>query len=319
MRGKRRKTGTNIRGTRITPAHAGKTRIPSCRNRSRTDHPRACGENLCRQEGNRQIAGSPPRMRGKLEVLQGSLRRPRITPAHAGKTSNLSTAALMESDHPRACGENLCSLAPPKKRGGSPPRMRGKPEFLRMTTAMTRITPAHAGKTMAPSAADGSFSDHPRACGENNQSAVKELSENGSPPRMRGKLISTARNSKYLRITPAHAGKTKRDFYCVVGEADHPRACGENSKQREESVRRDGSPPRMRGKHGDAFPEARLLRITPAHAGKTFSSKSHSKRVSDHPRACGENKDWDYAPYRKDGSPPRMRGKRLYFTETPRR
>ena len=54
----------------ITPAHAGKTVRISNPYGAMKDHPRACGENLhlrCREKrGN----GSPPRMRGKLALLE---------------------------------------------------------------------------------------------------------------------------------------------------------------------------------------------------------------------------------------------------------
>ena len=50
-----------------------------------------------------------------------------------------------------------------------------------------------------------------------------------------------------------------------------------------------GSPPRMRGKLGEALFKLRVARITPAHAGKTSKLYHFFEMITDHPRACGEN------------------------------
>ena len=50
--------------------------------------------------------------------------------------------------------------------------------------------------------------------------------------------------------------------------------------------------------------------ITPAYAGKTLRNISRSGKISDHPRVCGENGENKSSDNAKQGSPPRMRGKR---------
>ena len=52
------------------------------------------------------------------------------------------------------------------------------------------------------------------------------------------------------------------------------------------------------------------MRITPAHAGKTFFDNVNRKGYQDHPRACGENIYLENGNSASQGSPPRMRGKR---------
>ena len=69
-------------------------------------HPRACGENFKDGGSVEPQQGSSPRMRGKLSSLLGRLLRPRLIPAHAGKTDELGVDAGEEEAHPRACGEN---------------------------------------------------------------------------------------------------------------------------------------------------------------------------------------------------------------------
>ena len=54
-----------------------------------------------------------------------------------------------------------------------------------------------------------------------------------------------------------------------------------------------------------------VMRITPAHAGKTYALDIVYKGVTDHPRACGENSLAPIISISIVGSPPRMRGKLL--------
>ena len=92
------------------------------------------------------------------------------------------------------------------------------------------------------------MSDHPRACGENYSFSSIMSTQNGSPPRMRGKLFFSLEQSRLERITPAHAGKTTESEAQAPLFSDHPRACGENSDMMMTKSKRVGSPPRMRGK-----------------------------------------------------------------------
>ena len=133
-------------------------------------------------------AGSPPRMRGKPRPRSSCQRSSRITPAHAGKTTQGRSSAHPTTDHPRACGENCNLLGFRISVSGSPPRMRGKLAAADPDTVSTRITP--------------------RACGENFDICLPRLNFCGSPPRMRGKPRLCKGDFRGVRITPAHAGKT---------------------------------------------------------------------------------------------------------------
>ena len=70
---------------RITPAYAGKSKLP--------DKIRF------------RLSGSPPPMRGKADRTRNKEGRNRITPAYAGKRSILYDAIDTMRDHPRLCGE----------------------------------------------------------------------------------------------------------------------------------------------------------------------------------------------------------------------
>ena len=155
------------------------------------------------------------------------------------------------------------------------------------------------------------MSDHPRACGENYSFSSIMSTQNGSPPRMRGKLVAVWDGEKVKRITPAHAGKTRRAAGASLTRTDHPRACGENRDCIAEDIPDHGSPPRMRGKRARVFGGSSYRRITPAHAGKTLYINFIYYVHSDHPRACGENCRDVVMQHSTSGSPPRMRGKPL--------
>ena len=88
MRGKLSGLYTSLRDTRITPAHAGKTETVSGSLEETADHPRTCGENFFNHEPVCFRSGSPPHMRGKRLLHFKSSSAYRITPAHAGKTTD---------------------------------------------------------------------------------------------------------------------------------------------------------------------------------------------------------------------------------------
>ena len=71
-----------------------------------------------------------------------------------------------------------------------------------------RITPAHAGNTLADGFIGAAIRDHPRACGEYAMPELRETDRMGSPPRMRGIRQYVEDEDGHLGITPAHAGNT---------------------------------------------------------------------------------------------------------------
>ena len=70
-------------------------------------------------------------------------------------------------------------------------------------------------------------------------------------------------------ITPADAGKTDHRIPFSARCQDHPRGCGENFACGAGGDVIKGSPPRMRGKQSESAKDTKLIRITPADAGKT--------------------------------------------------
>ena len=133
---------------RITPAGAGKTGLHATTFAENGDHPRRCGENLQKVSKSSMITGSPPQVRGKPLFIIFIERRPRITPAGAGKTTDSNSGKCAYTDHPRRCGENTWVNTTITINVGSPPQVRGKRCFNLCYNRFNRITPAGAGKTI---------------------------------------------------------------------------------------------------------------------------------------------------------------------------
>ena len=191
MRGKPAIVTVQSTRGRLIPAHAGKT-LHACQcMQGRRAHPRACGENIGEPTGNHTIAGSSPRMRGKLPGWATSGGRGGLIPAHAGKTAQV--------------------IAFPRENCGSSPRMRGKHEKGKRCGNFKGLIPAHAGKTQTLHAPIWHARAHPRACGENVSCRRSQVNNRGSSPRMRGKLTASLVAPATGGLIPAHAGKTHRD------------------------------------------------------------------------------------------------------------
>ena len=151
---------------------------------------------------------------------------------------------------------------------GSPPRVRGKVFCAHLCLMFQRITPACAGKSpMRPEVFD-SPEDHPRVCGEKRILKVYDFEFEGSPPRVRGKVVLDLQAVKDSGITPACAGKS-----LLLGDKhrtaqDHPRVCGEKCGITSRTSWEKGSPPRVRGKDVVVKGHSSKEGITPACAGK---------------------------------------------------
>ena len=166
-RGKRDRRFPGCVDAGIIPAHAGKTMTCFSGFTRTRDHPRSRGENFKREWKGQRIEGSSPLTRGK-QHLCGVLRpRPRIIPAHAGKTSHPGNSPCTRRDHPRSRGENTLPSCPPTPYAGSSPLTRGKHLRPVPRSPLPGIIPAHAGKTQPARPSPSSSPDHPRSRGEN--------------------------------------------------------------------------------------------------------------------------------------------------------
>ena len=207
------------------------------------------------------------------------------------------------------CGEKDTAPVSPIGVSGSPPRVRGKVDQKSTLLAKKGITPACAGKSLCNGCVASRKRDHPRVCGEKLCCHCKITPLLGSPPRVRGKVITYQLTPERSGITPACAGKRNSQHTTFTSERDHPRVCGEKGGPHRAGHPPRGSPPRVRGKAEWENLIGSDVRITPACAGKRRPPLCASCSTWDHPRVCGEKSTFTISTHRTGGSPPRVRGK----------
>ena len=310
VRGKQERAGLAGVLVRIIPARAGQTEKTNRPAAQSPDHPRACGANVRVGSGMGEVAGSSPRVRGKLAVPCSAAAPCRIIPARAGQTRTTGTRTSTSPDHPRACGANHRQIGEFMAEPGSSPRVRGKLGVLGGECLAGRIIPARAGQTFGLSFRFRGLPDHPRACGANDMMVILSDYLIGSSPRVRGKPEALYTHVCAERIIPARAGQTRCCARQAAGWPDHPRACGANCAANPVEHAAHGSSPRVRGKPRRLLRLSCRFRIIPARAGQTRRGTSRSRTRPDHPRACGANGQHADAGHAVAGSSPRVRGKR---------
>ena len=175
--------------------------------------------------------------------------------------------------------------------------------------AETRITPAHAGKSIAASFSLTSSKDHPRTRGEKRTLTSPLSGMLGSPPHTRGKVITNRYSRATTGITPAHAGKSQDMATNIVVCRDHPRTRGEKRTLTSPLSGMLGSPPHTRGKVITNRYSRATTGITPAHAGKSQDMATNIVVCRDHPRTRGEKYSFRRLRLTSRGSPPHTRGK----------
>ena len=212
---------------RLIPTHAGKTPSRGAHGRGCAAHPRSRGENAVHATTSSTVSGSSPLTRGKQQHVRGFDAGPGLIPTHAGKTAararfrrrtrahphsrgeNFASVLMLRStvgaspltqgkrhdpDHhsastvlPRSHGENKQLLVAAASQRGSSPLTRGKLLCGYARRRLSRLIPAHAGKTRPHSRRCSWDAAHPRSRGENAQEADHSSQFPGSSPLTRGK------------------------------------------------------------------------------------------------------------------------------------
>ena len=172
--------------------------------------------------------------------------------------------------HPRSRGENHLSQPVPGRYHGSSPLTRGKHVVPKLGTRFSGLIPAHAGKTRSTAVHPIGRRAHPRSRGENALGVAICGVVTGSSPLTRGKRFCPPHVGRFVRLIPAHAGKTvlpaSRRSVCPA----HPRSRGENASIDAKAAELGGSSPLTRGKPLSVMACISVFRLIPAHAGKTL-------------------------------------------------
>ena len=175
---------------------------------------------------------------------------------------------------------------------GSSPLTRGKLAIRRGREVQGGLIPAHAGKTTGRARPAGQRRAHPRSRGENVEPLNRVTVHEGSSPLTRGKTTCVP-------------------FRRQV-QAAHPRSRGENLHCQYLQEYPLGSSPLTRGKPVPCVPQNAWRGLIPAHAGKTWWSRSGRTCRRAHPRSRGENHSTLRLTSPSLGSSPLTRGKRVY-------
>ena len=292
----------------IIPAYAGNTCRPWTSSQRVRDHPRVCGEHHMTSIMVHLSWGSSPRMRGTPVVPPRRASPNGIIPAYAGNTLSNHACTSAGGDHPRVCGEHLCLGVLFCANTGSSPRMRGTLDLVHPVVKTQGIIPAYAGNTSRVPCCSGCRWDHPRVCGEHLSRHGTGALILGSSPRMRGTLGRGDNQRNADGIIPAYAGNTSNTKLRARPPRDHPRVCGEHSRERPDRCHGAGSSPRMRGTRPSYMSRGRYEGIIPAYAGNTAFSSLARLSNWDHPRVCGEHVSCPIVFFSRQGSSPRMRG-----------
>ena len=232
---------------RITPACAGRSHRMRSHRSAGPDHPRVCGEKFFSRPKLPTGEGSPPRVRGEVELPHDRVKQLRITPACAGRSRRSWGSFSRGEDHPRVCGEKSIHSGAKTHITGSPPRVRGEAYMCISVETRPRITPACAGRRPPGSPGQPRWWDHPRVCGEKMPCRTTARMAAGSPPRVRGEDARHDLNQSYQGITPACAGRSFVLPSIISAPPDHPRVCGEKFLFAIILPPLLGSPPRVRG------------------------------------------------------------------------
>ena len=105
---------------------------------------------------------------------------------------------------------------------------------------------------------------------------------------MRGKVKQDGSTLCRCRITPAYAGKRLRRQAPRCQSEDHPRLCGEKQTVTNLLMANIGSPPPMRGKAFWGIHVVIRQGITPAYAGKSYSTLGFQPFVRITPAYAGK-------------------------------
>ena len=269
VRGKPHRLGPHARPRGLIPACAGKTAGTIVVTHPTGAHPRVCGENRGERFADCRRDGSSPRVRGKRH--RGLRRRLPcgLIPACAGKTSRPPRPPPSRPAHPRVCGENIQGFIDGIKNMGSSPRVRGKHRAARTRGPPRRLIPACAGKTPPSRCRQAAGRAHPRVCGENYDAYQIGINAGGSSPRVRGKPPPVGAQRRRRGLIPACAGKTDQSTPGSRSAGAHPRVCGENEGEEEDTGVTIGSSPRVRGKPALVARVSASTGLIPACAGKT--------------------------------------------------
>ena len=193
-----------------------------------TAHPRSRGEHRYSSFPSVKITGSSPLARGTPWSLHNGLGEPRLIPARAGNTRELSQSSPSRSAHPRSRGEHVVDAGDVVDDAGSSPLARGTLRLEALRNHRHRLIPARAGNTLRTTDSVRRKPAHPRSRGEHADKSTFRFVAIGSSPLARGTREPQIGVCNVLRLIPARAGNTRSNRPRAMRYPAHPRSRGEH-------------------------------------------------------------------------------------------
>ena len=301
---------TRIGGApRNTPAYAGKTHSFSFVSLIFEKHPRLRGEDMPLRFEVDPSPETPPLTRGRPASVRFLPAIKETPPLTRGRRQRKRNGKRRGRKHPRLRGEDFCPSRGQSWLKETPPLTRGRHGQILSHGLDTRNTPAYAGKTHRCTPCSGPTWKHPRLRGEDLLLSERVKGRGETPPLTRGRRWCRITVRRFLRNTPAYAGKTLSIFSLISFLQKHPRLRGEDEAGAALADRLPETPPLTRGRREVDLESATWTRNTPAYAGKTAGLGAYRIFVRKHPRLRGE----DQGDRRGEGgareTPPLTRGR----------
>ena len=247
----------------------------------------ATGDGPCRRRLLRRSRGRPPR----------SVFRP---------TSRGSGRQGGQGDPDQAGGRGQGAERPGKAAAGAA----GRPFGGRGALVEAHVSVHARSNGSAAQTAAGRCCASQGGCADGRESQGQQLPDEGLPGLAPERPPATPRVARIVTIwfIPACAGNGLTMDMAPPGQPLHPRVCGERSRPNSNSNRSFGSSPRVRGTDRPSVGEDDRRRFIPACAGNGRPSISLQRRLTVHPRVCGERLMTAGRWTSPDGSSPRVRG-----------
>ena len=149
--------------------------------------------------------------------------------------------------YPRVCGGTAPSIVFRCSCDGLSPRVRGNRCGYESEARRLRSIPACAGEPLEPKGLSNTREVYPRVCGGTAIPNLRTISPHGLSPRVRGNPFKLRLFNESDRSIPACAGEPSSMPSWASRMRVYPRVCGGTQRPIEDTQRRNGLSPRVRG------------------------------------------------------------------------
>ena len=211
-----------------------------------------------------------------------------IIPTRVGTSQRIDLSAEQEQDHPHACGDKDFLESSKELERGSSPRVWGQAKTIEFWQSISGIIPTRVGTSDVRIKQCRLSQDHPHACGDKVITSGIFAIYAGSSPRVWGQGAAVGHGVGRCGIIPTRVGTRIAVENPYFQSGNHPHACGDKDRLRQDGRKRVGSSPRVWGQVHFFVPLRPVDGIIPTRVGTSFPTVAVSPSQTDHPHACGD-------------------------------